>query len=123
MTQHADQGELNIVRLQNTRNPNDYLAREGRNVASLRTLTVEELPLEFLMNALRLEKGVESQLFEQRTGLTLDTIAPALNKLVDRNLILPWAERLPTTDLGYRFLNSVLAEFDLTSDTLVSSSR
>ena len=122
LTQRSAQGDLKIVRSQNTRSPNDYLAREGRPISNSRTVTAQELPLEFMMNALRLENGVDSRLFKQRTGLTLDTIAPALDKLVGHGLIHPWAQRLQTTDLGYRFLNTVLAEFDLASEEHICSS-
>ena len=68
-----------------------------------------DLPGEFMMNALRLTNGVESALFEARTGLGFDRIADRVGELVDWELMRPG--RLALTSRGYRQLNGIVASF------------
>ena len=100
---------LRILRRSKTRLPAHYLARTDNFVAEQQTIAAEELPLEFLMNALRLARGVDSALFEQRTGLPLAAIEKKLQSLRDRDLLEPEPTRLQLTTLGRRFMNTVLA--------------
>ncbi len=69
----------------------------------------ESLPVEFMMNALRLIDGVEESLFERHTGLGLSHIAGTLDALRERGLLRP--SHLGLTGRGLRFLDSVVAEF------------
>jgi oxygen-independent coproporphyrinogen-3 oxidase len=103
--------QLAIIRTQKTRLPQDYLARQDNYLANTRTLSNEELPVEFLMNALRLNQGVPKPYFSQRTGLDFDYIAAAWSKLEQQGLTKTAKETLTTTALGHQFLNTVLAEF------------
>lgn len=57
--------------------PKDYLNLAKPYKAGEKLLPVDELPFEFLMNALRLTDGVEAQLFTQRTGLPLEQLREA----------------------------------------------
>jgi len=100
-----------IIRRQKTRLPEHYLG--GSNAPSYKETTVEpnELALEFLMNALRLNEGVPSDYFFSRTGLSLDIIEKPLNDLIRQGLIDPIECRLKTSVLGQRFLNTVLTKF------------
>lgn len=70
----------------------------------------EELAFEFMMNALRLTEGVDTSLFEQRTGLPLQTIHATLRQAQQKNL-LQVDQRLVPTALGQRFLNDLLGLF------------
>nr|WP_320136519.1 radical SAM family heme chaperone HemW [uncultured Amphritea sp.] len=74
-------------------------------------ISLEERPFEFMMNALRLTDGVETALFNQRTGLTLDTIAPMLQQARQRGLLLNETERLAPSPQGRLFLNDLLELF------------
>ena len=76
---------------------------------SLNTVTAEELPGEFMMNALRLTDGVEPELFLARTGVDLDVIGKTLDELTDWGLLR--RDRLALTTPGYRQLNGVVARF------------
>jgi len=67
------------------------------------------LPLEFMMNALRLVSGSDEMSFEQRTGLSINSISSELARLRTGGLL--GKDTLATTDQGYKFLNNVLAEF------------
>ncbi|MDX2423320.1 MAG: radical SAM family heme chaperone HemW [Amphritea sp.] len=74
-------------------------------------ISLEERPFEFMMNALRLTDGVETALFNQRTGLTLDTIAPMLQQAHQRGLLLNETKRLAPSPQGRLFLNDLLELF------------
>ena len=70
-----------------------------------------ELPLEFMMNALRLSEGVPLQSFTERTGLPLAAIEDALASLRRRGLLQPAAAKLQATETGLKFLNELLLAF------------
>src|SRR5690606_21192141 len=63
-----------IERRRKTRMPAHYLDVGRAMLAECRIVAPEELPLEFLMNALRLDEGFALELFEARTGLPLRSI-------------------------------------------------
>ena len=95
-----------IYRTAKVRMPKSYL----QEVAGSRTpISKQDLPVEFMMNVLRLTKGVEERLFAQRTGLPLQTIEATLDKLRSWELMYP--DRLQLTSSGQRQLNGVVAQF------------
>lgn len=100
-----------IYRRWQTRLPEDYLNPEKNYAAGERLLTEDELPLEFMMNALRLNDGAPAEFFLQRTGLNLTKILPTLKQLQQRGLVAPFTSSLKTSPLGHRFLNEVLEFF------------
>ena len=104
-------GKLTVSRAHNSRRPEDYLQRQNPRAAE-QTLAAAELPLEFMLNALRLRDGVAAALFVERTGLPLDVLTEPLCQLRGQGLLVEDSVRLQTTPLGYRFLNSVVAAFD-----------
>lgn len=81
-----------------------YLADAG-------PIETDQLPLEFLLNALRLRDGFTREQFEQRTGLAFSEIAKQVESLQQRQLLQVDGNRISTTDTGYQFLNSVLEAF------------
>ena len=98
-----------IRRYWKTRQPEAYLQRIGSRTAGAETIEPPERPLEFLMNALRLTEGVDESLFTERTGLRLESVAVQLEQLRKEALLEP--DRLQATDLGRRYLNSLLERF------------
>ncbi len=70
-----------------------------------------DLPFEFMMNALRLTRGVEAGLFTERTGLPLLNAAVPLAQARLRGLLEDDPQRLQPTPLGQRFLNDLLTLF------------
>jgi len=98
-----------IRRYWKTRQPEAYLNRIGSRTAGTEVVGTNELPLEFLMNALRLTEGVDEQVFTQRTGLPLTSVAVKLEQLRTENLLDP--HRIQATELGQRYLNSLLERF------------
>lgn len=103
----GDSGE--IRRYWKTRQPDAYLKRLGSRTAGQQSLERDDLPLEFMMNALRLGHGVDESLFTERTGLPLTEIAAILTDLRSKGLLVP--DRLQATPLGQRYLNSILEPF------------
>ncbi|WP_119686135.1 radical SAM family heme chaperone HemW [Acinetobacter ursingii] len=100
-----------IYRFQKTRLPKDYLAKVPAEHGQWKRIEADELPFEFMMNALRLNEGVPTYFYEQRTGLSLSEIEPVLNDLRQKKLLVADSERIACTEQGHLFLNSVLDAF------------
>ena len=100
-----------VYRFQKTRLPKDYLAKVPADHLQFKRIEVADMPFEFMMNALRLNDGVEAKLYLERTGYSLDTPNELLTSLRQRQLMVEDTERLACTEQGHIFLNSVLEEF------------
>src|SRR5690606_13298743 len=83
------------------------VARDGGHIAEARTVGPDELPFEFMLNALRLKDGVAASSFQERTGLSLAVIAQPLQAAAKRGLLDPDPTRLRATPLGWRVLNAL----------------
>jgi oxygen-independent coproporphyrinogen-3 oxidase len=70
-----------------------------------------ELPVEFLMNALRLREGFTKSQFEGVTGLPFSLLGKQVESLQHQGLLCIAGERISTTERGYQLLNSVLEAF------------
>jgi putative oxygen-independent coproporphyrinogen III oxidase len=105
------QPDGSIMRTRKTRMPAHYLDRSRTLLTESRTIPSEELPFEFMMNALRLCEGCPAPLFEARTGLALQQIAAPLAKLRQRGLLLADPQRLQPSETGLRYLNELLLDF------------
>ena len=100
-----------VYRFQKTRLPKDYLAKVPAEHLQFKKIENEDMPFEFMMNALRLNKGVDAKLYYERTGLNLENLGELLNSLRARQLMVEDQNRLSCTEQGHVFLNSVLEEF------------
>lgn len=100
-----------IYRFQKSRMPKDYLAKVPAPALQWQRIDDEDMPFEFMMNALRLNEGVPSEFYQQRTGLPLSSIAATVEKLQQQQLLIEDPERLACTEKGHLFLNSVLEAF------------
>ena len=56
--------------------------------------------------------GVPKQFFSERTGLSVDTIQSALDKLQKLGLVEQENNNLTPTEKGHKFLNNLLEVFD-----------
>jgi oxygen-independent coproporphyrinogen-3 oxidase len=72
---------------------------------------LEDVPFEFMMNALRLNAGFPLALFEERAGLPLTAALRELEAAERRGLIARDHARIAPTPLGRRFLNDLLQLF------------
>ena len=95
-----------VVRTAKPRQPRLYMAGSRGEAVDV---PPDELPGEFLMNALRLTDGVEKELFTARTGASLQTIGDVWAELAHWSLLR--RDRLALTPKGYRQLDGVVARF------------
>jgi len=104
-----------IVREARARQPESWMERaarrDGSHVAESRELGPDDLPFEFMLNALRLKDGVAASLFAERTGMSLAAIAHQLEAATRRGLLDADPTRLQATALGWRFLNDLQEMF------------
>ncbi|MEG2129861.1 MAG: radical SAM family heme chaperone HemW, partial [Acinetobacter sp.] len=100
-----------IYRFQKTRLPKDYLAKVPADHVQMKRIDADELPFEFMMNALRLNDGVAAEFYTQRTGLDLSDLNKSLKELRDKKLLVADVNRIACTEQGHIFLNSVLESF------------
>ncbi len=109
----SDPASGTIHRAWKVKHPRDYLARAGTpaGIGGAAPVRAAELPLEFLMNALRLVEGVPAALFGERAGLPLAALEPGWSRVRARGLMETDPERLQATELGLRFLNDLLQAF------------
>ena len=63
------------------------------------------------MNALRLASGTSDDLFAARTGLLPEDIYPQIKLLQDEGFLKPLRSNYCTTDLGARYLDTILQRF------------
>ena len=95
-----------IVRTAKAHQPRLYMRSAPTTANPVRP---DDIPGEFMMNALRLADGVDRASFEARTGLADATIAGTVAELIDWGLMR--ADRLTLTAYGYRHLDAVVARF------------
>jgi oxygen-independent coproporphyrinogen-3 oxidase len=102
-----------ILRQARLKHPAGYMKRidEGLHIESERRLTRHDLGFEFMMNALRLNAGFPVALFQERTGLPINIIGPALENAGNKGLIERDHLHIGPTPLGRRFLNELLQLF------------
>ncbi|WP_343597972.1 radical SAM family heme chaperone HemW [Acinetobacter sp.] len=100
-----------IYRFQKTRLPKDYLAKTPAPMVNWQQIEVADLPFEFMMNALRLNQGVPTEYYVQRTGQGLQQIDTVVSKLRQQQLLVDDIDRLACTEQGHLYLNSVLEKF------------
>jgi len=104
-----------IVRQARLKSPASWMdkatRRDGSHLAEDRIVGRRELVFEFMLNALRLREGVPAGTFAERTGLSMLSIAPILERVRARSLLEPDPSRLQASPLGWSFLNDVLTEF------------
>ncbi|WP_237060213.1 radical SAM family heme chaperone HemW [Microbulbifer sediminum] len=119
-------GEEQVLRSRRTRAPRHYLAlplaegapappmAEGGGTLELPLLepvATEELPLEFLMNALRLVRGVPAKTFAPYTGRPLSVLERQWPSLEQLQLVQPLGPRIAATEFGFDYLDEILQRF------------
>jgi oxygen-independent coproporphyrinogen-3 oxidase len=102
-----------IVRQVRYRGPRSYLERAGRGefLAESGEVARNELPFEFMLNAMRLLGGVPSRWFAERTGLPPTAIEKSLAEAERRGLLAIDQAHWAPTPLGARFLSDLQALF------------
>ena len=102
-----------IVRQMRYKQPGQYMesAASGSAIQEHHDVAANEIGFEFMMNALRLNQGFPSALFEERTGMPLTAVLKELAAAEQRGLITRDPLRIAPTGLGRRFLNDLLQLF------------
>ncbi len=102
-----------ILRQMRYKQPQAYMQQValGLPIQLENEVNQEELGFEFMMNALRLNGGIDSALFNERTSLSLFGIQRELSEAEQRGLLFRDHQRIAPTELGRRFLNDLLQIF------------
>lgn len=97
-----------ILRTVKPKSPEQYL----NNVQSTITeVVIDELPLEYLMNQLRLKSGFNLDHYQLMTGLKAMTLEPGLTTCVDQGLLIKQDNRFFCSAKGWNFLDDILENF------------
>lgn len=104
-----------IVRRAGLRNPQSWMQaaekRDGSHLAEDRSVAYQDVAFEFMLNALRLKQGVPVGHYEDHTGQPLSTILSTLRRCRDKGLLADDPLRIRASEMGWRFLNDLQAEF------------
>ncbi|MBS7350674.1 MAG: oxygen-independent coproporphyrinogen III oxidase-like protein [Comamonas sp.] len=102
-----------IIRQVRLQEPQRYMkaALEGRPLASDRSVHRQDLPFEFMLNALRLRKGTYLQNFIERTGLPPSSISAPLERAVALGLLQRHGDKIQPSERGFDFLNDLQSLF------------
>jgi len=107
-----------IIRQMRYKQPKEYLSKavkagvaSSEHVQTQHELSRADRGFEFMMNALRLVDGFETQIFFERTGMPITVIQKQLDEAEQRELIVRDHQRITPTVTGRRFLNDLLQIF------------
>ena len=104
--------ENRIERRVRSHHPNRYLELAGRaDNIDAHDISRQDLPFEFMLNALRLTGGFPVSLFQERTGMPIAVVSKTLRGLEEDGLIEWDIQTVRPTERGLRFLNDVLGRF------------
>ncbi|MBV1889326.1 MAG: YggW family oxidoreductase, partial [Proteobacteria bacterium] len=80
-------------------------------MAGIKVIEKKDMPLEFMLNGLRLVNGFTWEQFEKRTGLILSDVEDKVELLATKGLLKNSLNALQPTEKGHQYLNFVLEEF------------
>ncbi len=102
-----------ITRYWKQRQPTAYLnSAPDKKISGEEIVSEQDRVFEFMLNALRLKNGFDLALFEQHTGLHREQLAKGLLLSEEKGLLERNDSHIQPTDLGYRFLNDLIAYFE-----------
>jgi len=99
--------EQKIHRSWKVKQPQDYLEKavNEKRIAGEKVLTRDDASFEFMMNALRLNNGFETEIFQQHVGLPISVVENALKQAEEKGWISWELKRIKPTDTGRQYLN------------------
>ena len=103
-------GDYEVRRYEKIPNPEEYI-RAKSFIKDKSDIAKKYLPLEFMLNALRLYRPIPYSLFYERTGFTIDVIKQQLQEAQKQRLIELKNNTIITTERGKNFLNNLLELF------------
>lgn len=102
-----------VIRTLKQRHPRHYMEPGAKTPRRLewRSVVAEELPFEFVLNALRLVEGFAVRTYAKRTGCDLDPQSQPWRRLIEDQLLTINDGVARCTERGQRYLNDVLMAF------------
>lgn len=97
-----------ILRTMKPKSPEQYLKHEKSMITAIKE---DELPLEFLMNQLRIKSGFNLDHYQRVTGLNATTLQPALTECVNKGLLIQQNHQFYCSEKGWNFIDDILASF------------
>jgi oxygen-independent coproporphyrinogen-3 oxidase len=99
-----------ITRTFKPKSPEQYLKDTHKN-GGVEMIAVGELPLEFIMNHLRLKQGFSIDTYLARTGLTISALEPGLSACIKEGLLIKQDNHYYCSEQGWNFMDNVLEKF------------
>lgn len=98
-----------IIRQARFKQPKAFIeaSMAGNAVQESNEINARDLPFEFMLNALRLNQGFPVNLFQERTGLLLNSIEKELQLAEKKGLIQRDHQTISPTPTGRLFLNDL----------------
>jgi oxygen-independent coproporphyrinogen-3 oxidase len=104
-----------VVRSQKARLPKRYLDQTRQFLSATDIIASGDIAFECMMNALRLHSGISITDFEQRTGVTLDSLSKPMQKAESLGLIerarVNNQDYIRASERGKQYLNELLSLF------------
>ncbi len=102
-----------VLRQMRHKQPQAYIDAVARDapIQTEHEVGRDQLPFEFMMNALRLNEGIPATLFTERTSLPWLLVLREVEQAQQRGLLSYDLKRIAPTELGRRFLNDLLQVF------------
>lgn len=101
-----------VTRYAKRRQPSEYMrAKNNCFIANRRELEPKDIIGEFMLNALRRNRGFSLTHFSLSTGRDREAVESKISALIDRELLVLDGDFIHTSELGRRFLDTVVAEF------------
>lgn len=98
-----------IIRTAKIKKPEQYLLQQDMTVC--KPIDTRQLPLEFVMNQLRVTQGFSIDHYRAATGLPAETLEPALSDCLQQGLLVAENGNYRCSDKGWHFLDSILEKF------------
>jgi len=108
----TDSVNQKIYRTVKVKHPKGYLDQSRPHLDHINEVSANELPFEYMMNRLRLYSSFTLDEYQNRTGLSSDTILPNLQLAKQKQLIIENSDHSwQVSKLGHRYLNDLLEIF------------
>jgi len=104
----AKNGE--VERAWKIKHPTSYMERPDK-FGERRQIQPDQLPFEFMMNALRLNSGFSFELFQQHTTQSINVISKILEQHQNNGLLIIKNESVQTSKRGKQLLDTMLQDY------------
>lgn len=97
-----------IIRTTKPKSPEQYLKAA---TSSQEAVAIAQLPLEFVMNHLRLKSGFNLKAYPGLTGLAIESLEPGLSQAIQLGLLSNHQQQICCSAKGWDFLDLILEKF------------